>query len=186
MNLSSKIRSDLHRYGLKNVSLFKILYLFIFSTTPGIRFVINFRVLQKLLNINKFLAVPFFLNHRRLKVKYGFDISYRTQIGEGFYIGHFGGIVIHGDTIIGKCCNISQGVTIGISNHGKIGTPVIGNKVFIGPGSVIIGKIKIGNNVTIGANTLVNFDVPDFKTVVSSKSVIIDKDLSNNYIHNIS
>jgi serine O-acetyltransferase len=119
-----------------------------------------------------------------LKIKYGFDISYRTKIGRGLYLGHFGGVVIHGDTIIGDNCNISQGVTIGVSNHNRIGSPMIGNNVFLGPGATVIGQIEIGHNVTIGTNSIVNFHVPDCTTVVASRSHIIEKDLSPYYIQN--
>jgi serine O-acetyltransferase len=94
-------------------------------------------------------------------------------------------ISCHGDSIIGKNCNISQNVTIGVSNHGLgKGTPILGDNVFVGPGAVIIGSMRIGNNVTVGANTVVNFDVPDFSTVITSGSVIVPKDLSPFYIHN--
>jgi serine O-acetyltransferase len=127
----------------------------------------------------------FFLWFRILKVKYGFDISYRTQIGKGFYIGHFGNVVIHGDTIIGENCNISQGITIGINNYGeKKGVPTIGNNVFIGPNACIFGNISIGNNVTIGANSVVTSSIPDFMTVTVGKPLLIEKDLSPFYIHN--
>jgi serine O-acetyltransferase len=118
-------------------------------------------------------------------VKYGFDISYRTQIGKGFYIGHFGNIVIHGDTIIGENCNISQGVTIGVSNYGKkIGVPNIGNNVFMGPNAGIFGNISIADNVTIGANAVVTENIPTGSTILPSKMTIIDKDLSEFYIQN--
>ena len=124
---------------------------------------------------------------RRLKVKYGFDISYRTQIGKGFYIGHFGNVVIHGDTVIGENCNISQGITIGVSNYGeKKGIPTFGNNVFIGPNACIFGSITIGSNVTIGANSVVTESIAEGKTVLPSKSIIIDKDLSSFYIQNSS
>ena len=129
----------------------------------------------------------FFLWLRRLKVKYGFDISYRTQIGKGFYIGHFGNIVIHGDAVIGQNCNISQGMTIGVNNYGeKKGVPTIGNYVFIGPNAGVFGNITIGNNVTIGANAVVTESIGDGKTILPSKMTIVDKDLSSYYIHNSS
>jgi len=128
----------------------------------------------------------FFFWLRRLKIKYGFDISYRTQIGKGFYIGHFGSIVIHGDAVIGENCNISQGITIGVSNYGsKIGVPTIGNFVFLGPNAGVFGKITIGNNVTVGANTVVTESVADGKTILPAKAIVLDKDLSSYYIHNI-
>jgi serine O-acetyltransferase len=120
-------------------------------------------------------------------VKYGLDISYRTHIGKGFYIGHFGNVVIHGDAVIGENCNVSQGITIGVSNYGeKKGIPTIGNRVFIGPNAGVFGNVTIGNNVTIGANAVVNDNIEDGKTILSSNMIVIDKDLSPYYIHNIS
>jgi serine O-acetyltransferase len=102
----------------------------------------------------------------------------------GLYIGHFGNIVIHGDAIIGENCNISQGITIGVSNYGeKKGVPTIGNRVFIGPNACVFGNISIGNNVTIGANTVVTDTIADGKTVLPSKIILLDKDLSSYYIH---
>jgi serine O-acetyltransferase len=125
----------------------------------------------------------FFLWLRKYKIKYGFDISYRTSIGSGFYIGHFGGIVIHGDTKIGNNCNISQGITIGILNRGRnSGIPTIGDRVFIGPGAVILGGISIADDALIGANAVVNFDVPDKAVVAAPVAQIISNKGSEGYV----
>lgn len=84
------------------------------------------------------------------------------EVGKGFYLGHFGMIVINGEVKIGDNCNINQGVTIGAENRRKRkGVPVIGNRVWIGASSVVVGRISIGNNVLIAPLTYVNFDVPD-------------------------
>ena len=96
----------------------------------------------------------------RLTVIYGIEIPNHTRIGPGLYIGHLGGIVINGDVTIGKNCNLSQGVTIGVANAGKHkGTPTIGNQVYIGPGAKIFGAITIGDSAAIGANAVVMGDV---------------------------
>lgn len=49
----------------------------------------------------------------RLSHKTGIQIPARTEIGEGFYIGHFGRVIIHPDSVIGKNVNIGTGVTMG-------------------------------------------------------------------------
>ena len=184
--LKQIILSDYKRCGIKKISFMALIKTFIIMPNPGLKFLTIFRLTQYFRRRNRLLFYFFFLWLRHLKVKYGFDISYRTQIGKGFYIGHFGNIVIHGDTIIGDNCNISQGITFGVSNGGvSIGVPKIGNNVFVGPGACIFGNINIGNNVTIGANAVVTNDVPDFHTVLSTKSTLINKDLSSFYIHNI-
>ena len=122
---------------------------------------------------------------RHLKFKYGFDISYRTKIGKGLYIGHFGGIVIHGDAEIGEFCNLSQGMTIGVLARGKnTGIPKIGNRVFIGPGAAILGGISIGDDVLIGTNAIVTFDVPDHSVVAAPLASIISDKGSGEYIIN--
>jgi serine O-acetyltransferase len=64
-------------------------------------------------------------------------------------------------------------VNIGQANRGrKAGCPKIGNKVFIGTGAVVVGKIIIGDNVMIAPNALVNFDVPDNSIVIGNPAVV--------------
>lgn len=116
--------------------------------------------------------------------KFGIDISYDTLIGPGFYIGHFGGIVVNQNVIIGRNCNISPGVILGQTNRGpKKGCPIIGDNVFIGPGAKIIGSIVIGNNVAIGANSVVTIDVPDNAVVVGVPGRIVSYNGSDGYIN---
>ena len=178
------IKADLARYGISNnFSLFSFIKYTFFKITPGIKFSIVFRFCQYYRKRNKLVFYFFYLWLKRIKYAYGFDISYRTQIGKGFYIGHFGGVVIHGDTVIGENCNISQGITIGILNRGKqIGVPKIRNNVFLGPNAVVLGGVSIGNNVLIGANSLVNFDVPDKAVVAPMRSSIISFNGTENYV----
>lgn len=177
--------SDYNRCGIQKVSISVIFSIFLLHPNPGLKFMTIFRITQHYRRRNRVLFYFFYWWLRRLKVKYGYDISYRTQIGKGFYIGHFGGVVIHGDSVIGENCNISQGITIGVSNYGeKKGVPTIGNNVFIGPNAGVFGNIKVGNNVTIGANAVVTENIPTGSTVLPSKMTVIAKDLSDYYIQN--
>ncbi|MGC4041479.1 MAG: serine acetyltransferase [Flavobacterium sp.] len=183
--LKECLLSDYKRHDIHKVSFKTVFNTFYIQPIPGLKFMTIFRLTQHYRRKNRLLFYFFFLWLRRLKVKYGFDISYRTQIGKGFYIGHFGNIVIHGDTVIGENCNISQGITIGINNYGeKKGIPTIGNYVFIGPNAGVFGNITIGNNVTIGANAVVTDNIADGKTILPAQMIIIDKDLSAYYIQN--
>lgn len=103
--------------------------------------------------------------------KYGFQIG--GKIGPGLYIGHFGTIIVNEAAIIGRNCNISPGVTIGVTRRGsKMGTPVIGNEVWIGTNAIIVGRIFIGNNVLIAPGSYVNFDVPDNSIVIGNPGII--------------
>jgi serine O-acetyltransferase len=121
---------------------------------------------------------------RHYKYKYGISVSYTASIGPGFYIGHFGGIFVNKRAVIGKNCNISHDVTIGIKNRGDYqGTPYIGDNVYIGPGAKIIGCVKVGNNVSIGANCVVTKDVSDNSVVVGVPGREISENGSNSYIN---
>ncbi|HCE42079.1 MAG TPA: serine acetyltransferase [Lentisphaeria bacterium] len=121
---------------------------------------------------------------RHYVYKLGISIPYRTEIDSGFFIGHFGGIVVSGNSKIGKNCNISHGVTLGKSNRGKHpGFPSLGNYVYIGPGAKIVGGIKIGNNVAIGANCVVTKDIPDNAVVVGVPGKVISFNGSKDYIN---
>ena len=77
---------------------------------------------------------------------------------------HPNGIVIHPDTIIGPNCLIFQQVTIGTTDG--VAAPVIDGHVDIGAGSKVLGGIRIGAHVKIGANVVVLIDVPAGKTAV--------------------
>ena len=92
------------------------------------------------------------------------------QIGEGFCPIHSYSTIINGAAQIGSNCTIYHCVTIAVE---KSGVPVIGDDVTIGAGAIIMGGIKIGNHVNIGACAIVKDDVPDHSTVVCPKGRII-------------
>lgn len=90
-----------------------------------------------------------------------------VKLGEGFHIIHAeGSLSIHPDVVIGDRCGVMHNVTIGTNMRG--GAPVIGDDVFIGVNATVLGPIKIGNRVNIGANTAVSTNVPDDSIVVGS------------------
>ncbi|WP_149277684.1 serine O-acetyltransferase [Pareuzebyella sediminis] len=165
------IKADLFRYGgLKGTTGFIKGIL-----VPGFRYVYLMRRLSKCRKPS-ILWFVFTILKRRYTYKYGFEISKNTEIGEGFYIGHFGGVVINPKAIIGKNFTITHGVTIGQANRGKQkGCPTIGDNVWIGTGSVVVGKINVGNNVLIAPNTFVNIDIPEDSIVIGSPCKIINK-----------
>jgi len=104
-----------------------------------------------------------------------------ATIGKNFTIGYGGlGVVIHSKTIIGDNSQINQNVTIG-RNFGDKYVPVIGDDVYIGAGSVVFGEIKIGNNVIIGANTIINKDIADNCTVVGNPMRVIESNRQQKY-----
>ena len=105
--------------------------------------------------------------------KYGFQILPNTRIGKGLYIGHRGTVVVNGLAELGDNCTIAHLVTIGQANRGeRKGCPKIGNRVWIGAGAVVAGKIVIGDNVLIAPNSYVNFDVPSDSLVIGNPAVV--------------
>ena len=179
------LKSDLHRYA-GNSSVSSFLYHFLWE--PGFIYTFWMRTCaclksKPILNFLLFPVCWLILHH--FEIKYGISISYRTQIGSGFYIGHFGGIVVNPNVVIGRNCNISHGVTLGVVNRGeRKGCPVIGDSVYIGPGAKVIGRVSVGNNAAIGANCVVTKDVPENGVVVGVPGKVISMDGSTGYIHN--
>ena len=117
---------------------------------------------------------------------YSIEISPRCKIGPGLFISHPYSITIHSDAIIGKNCNLSKGVTIGKTNRGnRQGVPLIGDDVWIGTNAVLVGKIRIGNDVLIAPNSYVNIDIPDHSIVIGNPCKIINQmNATEGYITN--
>lgn len=96
-----------------------------------------------------------------------------AKIGRNVKLGYWGlGIVIHKDAVIGDDCHIGHHVTIG-RNPGRPGVPEIGNKVYIGTGSVVSGSIKIADRVVLGANSVALTDLPELALAVGAPCKII-------------
>ena len=74
-----------------------------------------------------------------------------NTIGPGLCLPHYGTIVITNNASIGKNCRIHPGVGVGTYH----GAPTIGDNVYIGPGAKLFEDLKIGDNVSIGANSVV-------------------------------
>ena len=118
-----------------------------------------------------------------MEIVTGICIPRECNIGEGFYIGHFGSIILPRYGRLGHNCNIGQNVTIGIVVKGaKRWTPVIGNRVFIGAHSVIVGNITIGDDAMICAGSVVTRSVPARGVVMGNPAKIVSLEGSFDYI----
>lgn len=107
---------------------------------------------------------PFSLVYRVLfkviQILTGVELPCEVTVGKNFVIDHVGGIVISGFSAFGDNCRIRTGVVVGLAHVSDPCAPVIGNNVDIGAGAKILGRIHIGDNVLIGANSVVVRDVP--------------------------
>lgn len=113
--------------------------------------------------------IPFFgpLTARLSLLLSGVDISPGAEIGPGLMIVHGVGLVIGDQTRIGADAMLLHQVTIGASKYERRSQmPRLGNNVFVAAGARLIGGIRIGDNVFIGANTVVTQDVPSDSRVV--------------------
>jgi serine O-acetyltransferase len=169
---NNEIKADLYR--INGLTGFKGLLTAL--KNPGFRYIFLFRNLSGAKRYS-FKWIFFSYLKRKYTYKYGFQIPNNTKIGKGLYIGHFGTIIINEKVIIGEYCNLAPNITIGETNRGKLkGCPTIGDKVWIGTGSVIVGKITIGSNALIAPNSFVNFDVPNNSIVIGNPAKIIKSD----------
>jgi serine O-acetyltransferase len=106
----------------------------------------------------KFLIFFYMCRYAHLRSITGIEIS-PNCVGAGFHIPH-GKVVVNSTAKIGDNCKIMSDVTIGAhGSYGIKGAPQIGDRVFIGTGARILGKIRIANDVVIGANTVVTKDI---------------------------
>ncbi len=129
---------------------------------PGFKYVFWMRITRYCF-LRRFFIL-YFISRSILKhygYKFSFDISYRAKILPGFAIGHWGYIVIPNGTEIGSNCFVRPGVVMGKKSVYKGGSQIIGDNVEFGSGAKCIGSIRIGNNVTVGANAVITHDMPD-------------------------
>jgi len=113
----------------------------------------------------------------------GVSLPIGTDISGGFSLHHALGTVINRDSHIGANVTLLQNVTIGIKHPGGA-APVIGDNVVICAGAIIIGNVHVGNDVVVGAGTVVLKDVPDSAVIVGPSAKIISfdgKKVSNEY-----
>ena len=178
--MNKKFSKDLYRYyGDEGESLLKRLlrpdelkYIALFRKTEACRC--------------KPLKSYYTLKLKLLSYKTRIQIPARTQIGEGFYIGHSGPVIINPEARLGKNINLATGVTIGQENRGpRKGSPILEGDCWVGANAVIVGNVHIGEDVLIAPLSFVNFDVPAHSVVIGNPAKIIHKEnATQDYICN--
>jgi len=141
-------------------------------TLPGFRAVAVCRFGQWRMTVSsKLLRAPLSIFYRilfrRVRNVYGIELPYSVKLGRRVVFEHQGAIIIHGNVSIGDDCVIRQGVTIGNRYLDRpLEAPVLGCGVNVGAGAKILGDLTIGDNASVGANSVVVHDVTAGATVV--------------------
>jgi serine O-acetyltransferase len=114
------------------------------------------------------------LAQKLIEMATGISLPLECEIGEGLYIGHYGSIAVARGARIGHNSSLAQNVTLGAAPGGPArGAPVVGNRVFIGAHSVVIGAITIGDDAMICAGSVVNRSVPARAVVMGNPARVV-------------
>jgi len=106
----------------------------------------------------------------------GISLPEGVTIGRRLRIEHFGGVIVHSCTVIGDDCLLRQNVTLGNRSEAQpMDAPVLGNRVQVGAGAVVLGKVRIGDDAIIGANAVVLADVPEGAVAVGNPARLIGR-----------
>lgn len=138
---------------------------------PLIRFQIALRFYELLINKQSIFRYLFRIYFYKLSIRLGFSIPPNT-FGYGLCIVHYGNIVVNPNAKIGINCRIHVGVNIGgkagfySAEEAKNLCPIIGDNVYIGPGVKIFGPVRIANNCSLGANTVISKNIDIENAVV--------------------
>jgi serine O-acetyltransferase len=115
------------------------------------------------------------LSQKLTEMVTGIRLPFQADLAPGLYIGHFGPTLINEDAVVGPGCNLSQGVSLGVSGRGKRrGAPRIGRRVYIGANAVVAGAVTVGDDSVIGAGSVVTRDVPPGVTVAGNPAVVVN------------
>lgn len=107
----------------------------------------------------------------------------RAEIAPGFFVGHFKSIHVGAGVRIGRDCNIGQMCFVSAAGPGfRAGAPVIGERVYLGVGCKVMGPVRVGSDVAIGANAVVLEDLPDFAVAVGNPAQVVSMRGSGSFI----
>src|SRR5262245_40918706 len=122
--------------------------------------------------VHKFFSLIYWVLYKIVQIIAGIELPCEVTVGRSFVIDHFGGIIISGYAKFGDNCRVRDGVVVGLRRVEEKRAPLIGNNVDIGSGAKLLGPIRIGDNVLIGANAVVLCDVPDNSIAVGVPAVV--------------
>ncbi|WP_026706191.1 serine O-acetyltransferase [Flavobacterium soli] len=183
MNTFNLIVTDYRKYKKYGGNFFTIVFF-----TQGFWAIFQYRIAHSVYKMNIPILKQCFqllclFWQKVIEILTGISIPASAKIGKSFYIGHFGGIILNANASIGDNCNLSQGVTIGISGQGENrGVPIIRNNVYIGANSVVAGKIVVEDDVLIAACSLVNKNVMFRSVMMGVPAIKVSEKSSEGYI----
>lgn len=184
--LAALLRADLYRYeGRVSAGVFWRHFLF----TPGYKYTVVMRTAGYLRTL-PMMALGLYPLFKwwllRCRYKYGIAIPEYTIIGPGLFINRFGGIYINGDAVIGANANLTHGIMLGQANRGaRAGSPILGDRVFLGAGAKVIGHIHLGDDCAVGANAVVTKDVPEKGVVGGIPAKLLSTGGSEGYVNRL-
>jgi serine O-acetyltransferase len=176
------IHGDFRRYRVTNDPALRTLFL-----SQGFWASCVYRISRAALErggIAAWLARPLAaLAQKAVEIVTGISLPPACEVGDGLYIGHYGSIIVSPQARIGHNCSLAQNVTIGVapSSEGR-GAPTIGNRVFIGAHSVIVGRITVGDDAVVCAGSVVTKSVPARAVAMGNPARVVSYDGSFDYV----
>lgn len=179
------VRADIGhklRWFYPDAGLLKKLFVLL---QPGTIAVVNYRYGRwaygiRYLLLRAPLTVPYWVVSLLVFFTTQIFIWHKARIGKGLVIHNFGCGILLGDATIGENCIVYQGVNVAQLRHYRGGgrvkarpAPRIGNNVYLAAGSKVLGDVVVGDNVVVGANSVVIASVPDNCTVLGVPAKIV-------------
>lgn len=124
----------------------------------------------------KALGVASSLLNTLANVATNIELPPQAEIGPGLFIAHTGYVVLGPRVVLGRHCTLTQGVTIGHAGGGDqswLECPVLGDRVYVGPGAAVIGPVTVGHDALIGVNAVVTRAVPPRGVAVGNPASVI-------------
>jgi serine O-acetyltransferase len=122
--------------------------------------------------LRKLCSLIYRVLYKLVQIVAGIELPCEAVVGRNFVIDHFGGVIISGYAKFGDNCRIRDGVVVGLRRVEEGRAPIVGNNVDIGSGAKLLGPIRIGDNVLIGANAVVLSDVPENSIAVGVPAIV--------------